>query len=246
MENLIEINYENENPTVSGRELYKALEVNTPYTQWFDRMREYGFTENKDYRGFSQKSEKPQGGRPVIDHQITISMAKEICMLQRNEKGKMFREYFISVEAMWNTPEMVMQRALSYANKAIEKLQKKTDEQEKQIELMKPKERFADAVADCKQSMLIREVAKIIKQNGVDIGGKRFFEWLREKGYLIKSKGGDYNMPTQRAMDMKLFSVKESVRVKADGSTVTDKTAKVTGKGQIYFIDGFVSGRFAL
>lgn len=110
---------------------------------------------------------------------------------------------------------------------------------EKQLEEAKPKVIFADAVATAKTSILIGDLAKLIKQNGFDIGQKRLFEWLRQNGYLIKRKGADYNSPTQKSMDMKLFEIKESSVVLPDESTKIKKTTKVTGKGQIYFINIF-------
>ena len=110
---------------------------------------------------------------------------------------------------------------------------------EQQLEEAKPKVIFADAVATAKTSILIGDLAKLIKQNGFDIGQKRLFEWLRKNGYLIKRKGADYNSPTQKSMDMKLFEIKESSVVLPDGSTKIKKTTKVTGKGQIYFINIF-------
>lgn len=110
MNELININYEDSNrPTVMGRELHEALGVKTSYKDWFPRMCEYGFTEGEDFSSFLSES---TGGRPSTDHQLTIPMAKEICMLQRSEKGKQFRQYFIKVEESWNSPEMVMKRAL--------------------------------------------------------------------------------------------------------------------------------------
>lgn len=110
---------------------------------------------------------------------------------------------------------------------------------EQQLEEAKPKVIFADAVATAKTSILIGDLAKLIKQNGFDIGQKRLFEWLRKNGYLIKRKGADYNSPTQKSMDMKLFEIKESSVVLPDESTKIKKTTKVTGKGQIYFINIF-------
>ncbi len=116
-------------------------------------------------------------------------------------------------------------------------------EQLKQKELiireMKPKALFADAVATSKASILVFDLAKILRQNGVDIGGKRMFDWLRENGYLVKRKGSDWNMPTQRSMDMGLFEIKETTHTHADGHISITKTPKVTGKGQIYFINKF-------
>lgn len=108
------------------------------------------------------------------------------------------------------------------------------------IEKDRPKIIFADAVAASKTSILVGDLAKLIKQNGVDTGQKRLFQWLRENGYLIKRKGADWNMPTQRAMDKGLFEVKETVITHADGHTSVSKTVKVTGKGQQYFINKFL------
>lgn len=107
-------------------------------------------------------------------------------------------------------------------------------------ERMRPKEVFADAVATSHTSILIGDLAKLLKQNGVDIGQKRFFEWLRNNGYLIRRKGNDWNMPTQRAMEMELFEVKESTVNNPDGSVRINRTTKVTGKGQQYFINRFL------
>lgn len=218
---------------VSGRELHVFLEVKTPYTQWFERMQEYGFVENVDFIGLSQKSEKPIGGRPTIDHHIKLDMAKEISMIQRTEKGKQARQYFLQLEKMWNSPEMVMKRALEFANKQVE-------EMKNQMLIDKPKVVFADAVSASKTSILIGDLAKLLKQNGYNTGQKRLFEELRNKGYLIKRKGSDYNSPTQRAMELQLFEVKETAISHSDGHVSISKTTKVTGKGQQYFINKFL------
>lgn len=119
--------------------------------------------------------------------------------------------------------------------------QKLLAEKDKRIEEMRPKEIFADAVSVSKTDILIGDLAKLIKQNGHDIGQKRLFAWLREKGYLIKRKGLDWNMPTQKSMEMNLFRVKETVVTHSDGHTTVSKTTKVTGKGQIYFINKFLA-----
>ncbi|MCM1509079.1 MAG: antA/AntB antirepressor family protein, partial [Ruminococcus flavefaciens] len=202
---LIKINYESENPTVSGRELHEALGVKTAYKDWFPRMCEYGFEEGKDFNPLKNERVQFEGSRQVVrevtDHQLTIPMAKEICMLQRNENGKMFRQYFIAVENQWNTPEAVMARALKLADKNIEALKQTNNALLKQAAEDKPKVIFADAVATAKTSILIGDLAKLIKQNGVDIGQKRLFDWMRTNGYLIKS-GSSRNMPTQRSMDL--------------------------------------------
>ena len=111
---------------------------------------------------------------------------------------------------------------------------------DKVIEEMKPKVVFADAVATSHTSILVGELAKILKQNGIEMGQKRLFAWLREKGYLIKRQGTDYNMPTQKAMELGLFEIKEGSYVNGSGVNITTKTPKITGKGQQYFINKFL------
>lgn len=233
MNEIIKVNYDNDRPTVLARDLHDFLEVKTAFKDWFPRMCEYGFSEGTDFCSFLSES---SGGRPAQDAQLTIEMAKEICMLQRNERGKQARQYFIQLEKDWNSPEKVMARALQIADKKIKRL-------ETQIEENKPKVLFAGAVETSKSSILIGELAKILKQNGVKIGPIRLFEWMRQNGYLIRRNGSDYNMPTQRAMEMGLFEIKETSIVHADGHTSISKTPKVTGKGQVYFVDLFLSGK---
>lgn len=124
--------------------------------------------------------------------------------------------------------------------KALMVAQNKIAERDKQIERMRPKEIFADAVSASHTSILVGDMAKLLKQNGVNIGQKRLFEWLRENGYLIKRKGSDWNMPTQKSMEMGLFDIKESTVNNPDGSVRINRTTKVTGKGQQYFINKFL------
>ena len=149
MNNLMQINYEGEQPTVSGRELHEALGIETRYNDWFKRMCEYGFTENEDF--YSILSKTSDGGRPSTDHNLTIPMAKELCMLQRNEKGKEFRQYFIKVEEAWNSPDMVMKRALEFANKKVEQLMQKTFTLE-------------TTVAVQEQQITLEEIYKLLKK----------------------------------------------------------------------------------
>ncbi|WP_136283983.1 antA/AntB antirepressor family protein, partial [Streptococcus pyogenes] len=186
---------DNHEPVVSGRDLHKVLEIKTAYKDWFPRMAEYGFEEGQDFSSFLSKS---TGGRPSQDHVLKLDMAKEIAMLQRNEKSKQVRKYFIQVEKDFNSPEKIMARALLMADKKVHKL-------EAQIEADRPKVLFADAVEASETSILIGDFAKILRQNGYNIGQNRLFVWLRENGFLIRKNGESYNMPTQRSMDMKLF-----------------------------------------
>lgn len=232
----IEIN-ENQEQTVSGRELHMFLGIETRYNDWFARMLQYGFCEGKDF--YSKMSKTSEGGRPSTDHIMKLDMAKELCMLARNEKGKQARQYFIEVERDWNRPEKVMARALKLAEIELKKVTAFAAEQTKLLEAAQPKAIFADAVAASNNTILIGDLAKLLKQNGHETGQKRLYEYLRDNGYLIKRKGSDYNSPTQRAMEMKLFEIKETTVVLPDGSVKTNKTTKVTGKGQIYFINLF-------
>ena len=125
--------------------------------------------------------------------------------------------------------------------KALIEAQNVLAAKDKQIEEMKPKALFADAVATSHTSILVGELAKILKQNGIEMGQKRLFAWLREKGYLIKRQGTDYNMPTQKAMELGLFEIKEGSYVNGSGVNITTKTPKITGKGQQYFINKFLA-----
>lgn len=146
--------------------------------------------------------------------------------------------YIAGQETM--TDDELLANALMVAQRKIEARDKQIEVQEKQIEAMHPKALFADAVSASKTSILIGDLAKLLKQNGVDIGQKRLFQWLRENKYLISQKGASYNSPTQRSMEMKLFEVKETTITHADGHITINRTAKVTGKGQVYFINKFV------
>ena len=231
MEELFKVSTDSERITLSARQLHERLDVKTHFKDWFPRMCEYGFTEGEDFSSFLSES---TGGRPKKDYQITIDMAKEIAMLQRTEKGKEIRQKLIQLEKDWNSPQKVMARALVMANKEIDTL--RIDN-----ERMKPKEIFTDAVSASSTSILVGDLAKILKQNGIEIGQRRLFAWMREKGYLIKRKGNDWNMPTQKAMELKLFEIKESVHLNSSGCNVTTKTPKVTGKGQVYFINKFLN-----
>lgn len=247
---MIQIHYENaDRPTVSGRELWEALEVKTAYKDWFPRMCEYGFSEGVDFNPLNFEQVRMEGqrkvSREITDHQITIPMAKELCMLQRTEKGKFWRQYFINVEEKWNSPEAIMARALQLSNVKMKQLETTVSDLQKQMEQDKPKVLFADSVTASSSSILIGELAKLIKQNGVDMGQKRLFQWMRENGYLIKRCGSEYNLPTQRSMERGLMEIKETSVIHS-GYTTISKTPKVTGKGQVYFINLLVGQREAV
>ncbi|AKP82468.1 P1-type antirepressor [Streptococcus pyogenes] len=229
---------DNHEPVVSGRDLHKVLEIKTQYTKWLERMSEYGFVENEDFMAISQKRLTAQGNQTeYTDHILKLDMAKEIAMLQRNEKSKQVRKYFIQIEKDFNSPEKIMARALLMADKKVHKL-------EAQIEADRPKVLFADAVSASHASILVGELAKLLKQNGVNIGATRLFAWLRKHGYLIKRNGRDWNMPTQKSVELGLIRVKETSITHSDGHITVSKTPLVTGKGQQYFINKFLNQEY--
>ena len=201
MNNLINVSLnENQEPVVSGRQLYQVLGVKTPYSMWFDRMVEYGFTENQDFLLNNFVKQIGRGGHNKIDHVLKLDMAKEIAMIQRTDKGKEARQYFIQVEKDFNSPEKIMARALKIADRKIIKLEATIEEQ-------RPKVIFANAVSASHTSILVGDFAKLMRQNGLNFGQNRMFAWLRENGYLISRKGHSWNMPTQKAMDLGLDSL---------------------------------------
>lgn len=238
MNEIVKVNYDNEQPTVSARELHNGLEVSERFQSWFNRQLQYGFEENSDYVGCKEFNTLAK--QELQDYQISIDMAKQICMLQRSDKGRQYRQYFLDLEKAWNTPEQVMARALKLADKEIDRLKADNKVLLEDTARMKPKEIFADAVATSSTTILIGELAKLLRQNGIDIGQNRLFSWLRENGYLIRQKGSAYNTPTQRSADLGILTTKETVIVRSDGSTEVKKTVKVTGKGQQYFINKFL------
>lgn len=214
MENkeIIKINNTDPNKlTVSGRELHKGLEVETRYNDWFARMCEYGFTEGVDFYSNLSKS---TGGRPSLDHQITIDMAKELCMIQRTEKGKFYRHYFIECEKAWNSPEAIMARALQLANSRLETIL----EQNKQLEIknnqltidnqmMKPKADYFDELVDRNLLLNFTDTAK-------ELGIKRkdFIQFLLDNKYIYRDK--KKNLRPYADKNDGLFELKESISTK--------------------------------
>ncbi|MFR7616118.1 MAG: phage antirepressor KilAC domain-containing protein [Faecalibacillus intestinalis] len=238
MNELLKVNYDNDRITLSARELHKFLGVTERFGNWFERMNQYGFQESIDYLG--RKVFNTQAHQELQDYEITLDMAKEIAMIQRSDKGKEVRQYFLELERRWNSPEAVMNRALEYSRKQVKALMEEKQGLIEENKELKPKALFADAVSASNESILIGQLAKLIRQNGYEIGQNRLFEYLRENGYLIK-KGERYNQPTQKSMDLGLFEVKERTITNPDGSTRITLTTKVTGKGQVYFINKFLS-----
>lgn len=208
MNELIKVNYDNDTPTVSGRELHELLDIKTPYDKWFPRMCEYGFSESIDFSTFLSES---TGGRPATDHQLTIEMAKEICMLQRNDKGKQVRQYFLNLEKAWNTPEMVMSRALKMAESQICKLQAVNSELTVKNQILQPKADFFDELVDRNLLTSFRETAKEL-----NIKEKKFINFLIDKKYLYRDKKGKL-MPYS-SKNNGLFELKETFNEKTQWS----------------------------
>lgn len=249
MNELLKINYEAEQPTVSARDLHEALEINTRFNDWFSRMAEYGFENGVDFNLLKNEKVRLEGNREVkrdiMDYQISVDMAKQICMIQRSEKGKQYRQYFIDLEKAWNTPEQIFARALKMADQKIEKLKETNAGLLEDVERMRPKEIFADEVSTSHTSILIGDLAKLLRQNGVETGQQRLFSRLRDEGYLMKT-GSSRNMPKQKYVEMGLFQIKETVISNPDGSVRMTKTTKVTGKGQQYFLNKYLKNKEAV
>lgn len=227
---------DNHEPVVSARQLHQTLDVKKRFSAWFEQNIK-GFVEGYDFTGVP-------GGTPVKggngniqyldDYVLTLDTAKHLAMLSKTDKGQEIRAYFIQVEKDFNSPEKIMARALLMADKKVHQLEAK-------IEADRPKVLFAEAVSASHSSILVGELAKLLKQNGVDMGANRLFNWLRAHGYLIKRNGRDWNMPTQKSVEMGLIRVKETSITHADGHITVSKTPLVTGKGQQYFINKFLN-----
>jgi anti-repressor protein len=178
MNNLIKVEVGGEKPTVLGRDLHTALEVDTQYSKWFERMTEYGFTEGVDFVTVVKNVYREDGTlmpQTQTDHQLTLDMAKELCMLQRTDKGKECRQYFIELERRWNDPEFLMARALVAADRQIASLC------EVNARLL-PKAEFCDAVMDCKDAIPIGTAAKVLN---CGMGQNGLFAFLRENNILM-------------------------------------------------------------
>lgn len=230
MNDLIKINYENaDRPTVSGRELHEALDVKSKYADWFKNVCAYGFAENEDFVSFSKNLEN--GGR-IIEHAITIPMAKELCMLQRSEKGKQFRKYFVRVEEAWNSPEMIMKRALEIANSRVKELQVSVASLTVDNEMMRPKAEYFDELVDRNLLTNIRDTAKELK-----VKQNVFVQFLLDRKYLYRNKSGKL-LPYSKHSESGLFELKEFVNDKTGFSSTQ---TLITPKGKETFRQLIVS-----
>ena len=223
MNELIKVNYESDNPTVLGRDLHEFLEVGTEYRHWFPRMCEYSFVEGVDYTPLI--FDHPQNRQPTQDHQLTIEMAKEISMLQRNEKGKQARQYFLNLEKAWNTPEMVMSRALKMAEGKIETLSLTNSQLTVKNQIMLPKAEYFDELVDRNLLTNFRETAKQL-----DVKEKIFIEFLVRHKYVYRDKRG--KLLPYADKNNGLFEVKECFNEKTNWSGTQ---TLVTPKGRETF-----------
>ena len=228
MKDLIQIHYDNaDRPTVSGRELHEALEVKTAYKDWFPRMCEYGSEEEKDYSVTLIFEHNSNGGKQNHkDHQLTIPMAKELCMLQRTDKGKQMRQYFIAVEEQWNSPDAIMARALQLSNAKLKEMQITVSTLTVENQIMKPKAEYFDELVDRNLLTGIRETAGElgVKQN-------QFVAFLLEKKYMYRDKKGRLTAYAKPLSDG-LFERKECMNEKTQWKGTQDL---VTPKGRETF-----------
>ncbi len=234
MDELIRINYDSERPTVNGRDLHDALQVKTAYKDWFPRMCEYGFSEGTDFCSFLSES---SGGRPAVNHQLTIDMAKQLCMIQRTDIGRKFRQYFIQVEEAWNSPEAVMARALQFANQQLALLRHQNMEltdtiavQNQQILEMKPKVSYYDVVLNCKDLISTSAIAKDYGKSAIWMN-----RYLHKKG--VQFKQGDIWLLYQKYAQKGYTSTKTHSYPGTDGETHTKVHTYWTQKGRLFIYE---------
>ncbi len=228
MNELIKVTYENDNPTVSARDLHEFLEIDTRYNDWFKRMCEYGFSEGTDF--YSILSKTNVTGRPSYDHALTIDMAKELCMLQRNEKGKQARQYFITLEKKWNTPELVFARALKLAERKIDNLQIEVAQKNQLIGELQPKANYVDIILNNKGLVTITQIAK-----DYGMSGRKMNKLLHEYGvqynqsgqWLLYSKYHDQGYTHSKTIDI----------TRADGRADVVMETKWTSKGRLFIYE---------
>jgi anti-repressor protein len=213
MQELIPIAYKGDTPTVSGRELHEFLEIGTEYPKWFERMCEYGFTEDADFNSVIFDRVQTEGNREVTrtltDHAMTLDMAKEICMIQRSEKGKIARQYFLQVERSWNSPEQIMARAHRIAEETIAKLSVDNSRLTVSNQIMLPKAEYFDELVERNLLTNFRETAKQI-----GVKEKEFINFLLAKKYVYRDKRGKLMPYAEKGGE--LFEIKECFNERTD------------------------------
>lgn len=231
MKELIKVNSTEAGITVSGRELHEFLEIGTQYSKWFERMKEYGFIETQDYIAISQKRLTAQGNETTyIDHEIKLDMAKEIAMIQRNEKGKQARLYFLQIEKYWNSPDKIMERALMIAKARVEKLSLENKQQKQIIGQLKPKADYTDVILQSKGLVTITQIAKDYGISGQAMNKKLHelgIQYNQSKQWLLYSKYHD-----------KGYTHSETVPItRKDGTQDVSMITKWTQKGRLFLYD---------
>lgn len=221
----IRVNYDADRPTVIGRDLHAFLGVETAYKDWFPRMCEYGFAEDSDYSSFLSHRSDGLPGKPRTDHQLTVDMAKELCMLQRTERGKQCRQYFLELERQWNTPESVMSRALRMANAKMEQLAADNSRLAVQVQINQPKADYFDALVDRNLLTNFRDTAKAFC-----LTERVFINYLLDKKYIYRAKRG--RLMPMAGKGEGLFEVKETMNDKTGWSGVQ---TLITPKGRETF-----------
>lgn len=211
MKDLIPISYDNDRPTVLASDLHDFLEVQTAFKDWFPRMCEYGFTENQDYCSFLSVRSDGLPGRQKRDAQLTIDMAKEICMIQRNERGKQARRYFLEVERQWNSPDAIMHRALTIANDRVKHLMADNARLTVDLEIARPKAEYFDELVDRNLLTNFRETAKQL-----EVKEKDFVSFLLGHKYIYRDKRG--RLMPYAEKNNGLFEIKETINEKTGWS----------------------------
>lgn len=234
-----EINNEKVN-SVNARDLWVALESKQDFSTWIKARLEQAYAvENEDYGVFHKAVENLKGGRPLLEYALSLDLAKNISMLERNEKGNQIRKYFISCEKQLRQKQShSLPQTYLEALESLVESEKRNQALQERIEQDRPKVTFANAVSGSDSSISIGQFAKILKQNGIETGRQRLFNYFREKGYLIKGRTKDFNMPTQKAMEQGLFEVQEKAVALKD-KTILSLSPRVTTKGQKFFIELF-------
>ena len=227
MNELIKIDYQSDRPTVSARDLHEFLEVGTAYKDWFPRMCEYGFKEGVDFCSFLRES---SGGRPAQDAQLTIDMAKELCMLQRTEKGKQARQYFLQLEKDWNSPEKVMARALQIADRRIRCLEDENAQQKQLIAEFSPKASYYDVVLQTKDTLSISKIAKDYGKSAIWLN-----QLLHNKG--VQYKQGDMWLLYAKYADQGYTKSKTETFSGSDGMQHSKLRTCWTQKGRLFIYD---------
>ena len=201
MDELIQVNYSREQPLVSARELHDGLEIKTKYSMWFERITELGFIEGQD---FFPEMGQSIGGRPGMEHFISVDMAKQICMLQRTEKGKMYRQYFLELEKAWNSPEQVMARALQLANQTVEELKarcmflgQQVESQKKTIAVIEPKAKYLDKILGSEEQLIVTQIAK-----DYGMSAQKFNKILSELQIQYREMNNGYSMQSIMTRDI--------------------------------------------